>query len=96
MAERRAWLPFTLVILSVAAEMVLAGTPVEVASRPALITAIVGLAVLAMGVSLVWSMGLGAEPRGFRLVMIIPVAFACVTAVVLILEADWQTMTGAL
>lgn len=96
MSSRGAWLPFALVIASVAGEMVLAGTTVDAASRPALVTGLVGLAAFAMGVSLVWSMRLGAEPRVFRLVMLVPIALACVLVAVLVLDADWRVSTGAL
>lgn len=83
---RRRWWPFLVVVLSVAAEMVVAGMPVAAAARPAVITAITGLAGLAVLVSLAWSMGLARESLALRLIAGIPLGLSVALIVVLMLE----------
>ena len=84
---RRRWWPFLVVVLSVAAEMVVAGMHTDAAARPAIITAITGLAGLAVLVSLAWSMGLARESLTLRLIAAIPLALSLVLIVVLMLES---------
>jgi hypothetical protein len=84
---RRRWWPFLVVVLSVAAEMVVAGAPTEAAARPAVITAITGLAGLAILVSFAWSMGLARESLTLRLIAAVPVALSVALIVVLMLES---------
>lgn len=83
---RRRWWPFLLVVLSVAAEMVVGGLPVTAATRPAIITAITGLAAVAVLVSLAWSMGLARESLALRLIAGIPLGLSVALIVVLMLE----------
>jgi hypothetical protein len=56
----------------------------------------VGLAVIAVGVGLFWSMGLAREPFGPRLVIAVPLVLSVVLAVVLMLETDFHARVGAL
>jgi hypothetical protein len=83
---RRRWWPFLVVVLSVAAEMVLGGMPVDPAVRPAIITAITALAGTAVLVSLAWSMGLARESLTLRLIAAIPLLLSVALIVVLMLE----------
>lgn len=86
----RRWLPFLIVVLGVAAEMIVAGIRVGPGARPALITAIVGLAALAVLVSLVWSMGLARESLALRLIAAVPLVLSVAMIVVLMLEGKYR------
>jgi hypothetical protein len=94
--SRRAWLPFAIVFACVAAEIVLTGARIDPSLRPALITAIVGLAAVAVGVALFWSMGLVHEGLGLRLLIAVPLVLSVVLVVVLILETHFHARAGAL
>lgn len=85
--SRRRWWPFLVVVLSVAAEMVVAGMRLAPAARPALITAVTGLAGLAVLVSLAWSMGLARESLALRLIAAVPLVLSAALIVVLMLES---------
>lgn len=87
---RRRWWPFLVVVLSVAAEMVVAGLRLDAAARPAVITAITGLAGLAVLVSLAWSMGLARESLALRLIAAVPLVLSAALIVVLMLEARFR------
>lgn len=89
-AGGRRWLPFLAVVLGVAAEMIVAGMRIEPGARPAVITAIVGLAATAVLVSLVWSMGLARESLALRLVAAVPFALSVALIVVLMLESKFR------
>jgi hypothetical protein len=86
--SRRSWVPFVLVVMCVAAEMIAAGTRIEAWARPALITVVVGLATIAVGVSLYWSMGLVYEAPALRMILAVPIFLAVLLAVALMLEAN--------
>jgi predicted neutral ceramidase superfamily lipid hydrolase len=96
MDRQRAWAPFAIVLASVAAEMVLASARLGPSLRPALITAMVGLAVVAVAVALFSSMGLAREGLGPRLLMAVPLVLSVALAVVLMLENHFQVPAGAL
>ena len=88
--SRRRWWPFLVVVLSVAAEMVIAGMRLDPAARPALITAVSGLAGLAVLVSLAWSMGLARESLALRLIAAVPLVLSVGLIVVLMLESKYR------
>jgi len=86
------------VVLSVAAEMVVAGMKLDPATRPAIITAITGLAGVAVLVSLAWSMGLARESLALRLIAAVPLVLSVALIVVLMLESKYRagfTLPGA-
>jgi hypothetical protein len=96
MGSSRSWVPFVLTVLCVAAEMITAGTPIDAAARPALITVIFGLAAIAVGASLFWSMGLVDEALGLRMVVALPILLSVLLVVTLILEANVHRDTARL
>jgi hypothetical protein len=59
-------------------------------ARPSLITALVGLAMGAAGVTLFWSMGLRRESVAARLVILVPIVLSVVLAVALMLDGDFR------
>ena len=69
--------------------MVVAGLPAAGAS-PAIITAITGLAGLAILISLAWSMGLARESVTLRLIAAIPFVLSIALVVVLMLESKFR------
>ena len=100
MADRRTWLAAAVVAACVACEVMIALAPIEFlaaptpSSRASIITAIVGFALIAVGVSVVWSMGLGREAFGLRIVAAVPIVLSVALVVVLILEANFRARAG--
>jgi hypothetical protein len=92
--SRPAWLPFVVVVLSVTGEMLLVGRVTDLVTRPALITAVVGLAAIAVAVGLFSVMGLGREVLGLRFLGTIPILLSITLTVVLILEANYRARVG--
>jgi hypothetical protein len=75
--------------------MVLAAIRVDPLLRPVLITATVGLAAIAIAVSLLWSMGLAHEASGLRMLIAVPLALSIALTVVLLLEAHFLARASA-
>jgi hypothetical protein len=59
-------------------------------SRPALITMLVGLMLVAVGVSLFWSMGLRHERIAVRLIVLVPIGLSVALTVVLMLDTQFR------
>ena len=110
MADRRTWLAVAVVAACVACELVIVLAPIESlavttpSARARMITAILGFAAIAVGVSVVWSMGLGREALGLRVIAAVPIVLsvALVVSVPLTVtvdeeleQANARTMTAA-
>ena len=89
MAEHGAWWPPVAVGACLAAELALASASFEPEPvlRPYVITAIIGLAMLAIGISAWWSLPLRREAGGPRFIAAVPILLAVGATVVLSLEA---------
>lgn len=86
----RLMLPSLGMMAAMGVALVLALGPELAWSRAALITALTALALLTVGVSLFWSMGLRREPLSIRLVILVPLALALAITVALMLDAHFR------
>jgi hypothetical protein len=87
MVSARALLPSVIAMACVGAELALCewGGAVR---RPLLITALAGLAIVAVALILMWSMGLRRESIAARLVIAVPIVLSVALVVALMLDSD--------
>lgn len=85
----RVWLPSTVGMGLVAAQMVLAFWGGGIA-QPLLVTATIGLGIGAAAVTMLWSMGLRHESLTARLMIAAPIVLSVGLAVVLMLDANFR------
>jgi|GEM_PF-5061127 len=85
------WLPSLVAISCVTGQLVLSAREGSMA-RPSLIVALVGLAMLAAGVTLVWSMGLRRQSLGPRLIILVPIVLMVTLVVALMLDGDFRRL----
>jgi hypothetical protein len=94
MGSVRVWLPSLVAAACMAVALALSAGAIAGVTRPVLITGIVGLAGVAIGASLFWSMGLVRESIALRLIAAVPVLLSILLVVVLILDADFRARAG--
>lgn len=96
MGSRRVWLPSVFAAACVAIALSLSAGSVVTLSRPMLITALVGLAGIAVSTSLHWSMGFGSESWALRCAAALPFLLSILLIVALMLDADFRNRAGML
>ena len=91
-AERSSAIPALVGMACMGAAFALVSQPAvtSIFSHPALITALVALATLAVGVSLFWSMELRRERVAVRLMIGVPIVLSVVVTVALMLDAHFR------
>lgn len=89
-ARLSSWIPSAIGMACVAGQLALSDAGGW--GRPALITALAGLAMVAIGVSLLWSLGLRRESIGTRLVIAVPIVLSVLLVVALMLESDFRRL----
>jgi hypothetical protein len=87
MTEATSWRAPLVAAICLATAAGISNAPLGAGLRSALILA---LAALAVGVSLAQTMGLRRASRGIRALILVPLGFCLVAAVVLILEARFR------
>jgi hypothetical protein len=90
-ARSRGWLASAVVIACVTVERVIAASSLDRAVR---VTALLGMAGVAVAVSFHQALGFKRESRLLRAMVLVPMAFSVVVVAVLVLDAHFRRALG--